>query len=57
MGVKTCVLAGVTNDTMGYIIPEEWYHKHIYEATFAMFGPKQGEFVRDRLLDILAQLE
>ncbi len=57
MGVETCVLAGVTNDTMGYIIPEEWYHKHIYEATFAMFGPKQGEFVRDMLLDILAQLK
>ncbi len=55
-GYDSLFLLGITNDGIGYIIPEEWYHKHIYEATFALYGPNEGEFIRDQMLNLLGEI-
>jgi len=56
LGFKTTFILGITDDGIGYIIPEKWYYKHVYEATFALYGPKEGEFVRDMMLSTVNQL-
>lgn len=57
MGFPICFVMGVTNDGVGYIIPEDWYNKHVYEALFAIFGPKEGTFFRDRMITLVGQLK
>lgn len=56
LGFGSTFILGITNDGIGYIIPEEWYNKHVYEATFALYGPKEGEFVQNMMIDIIEQL-
>jgi len=57
LGFPVCFVMGVTNDGVGYIIPEDWYHKHVYEALFAIFGPREGEFIRDQMISLVQQLK
>lgn len=57
LGFPVCFVMGVTNDGVGYIIPEDWYHKHVYEALFAIFGPREGEFIRDQMISLVKQLK
>lgn len=56
LGFASTFILGITNDGIGYIIPEEWYNKHVYEATFALYGPKEGEFVQNMMINIVEQL-
>ncbi|MFH1539948.1 MAG: neutral/alkaline non-lysosomal ceramidase N-terminal domain-containing protein, partial [bacterium] len=49
-GCGRSMVVGLANDGIGYIIPEEWYHKHVYEAMFSIFGPKEGDFIKDRMI-------
>jgi neutral ceramidase len=56
LGFPICFVMGVTNDGIGYIIPREWYDKRVYEATFAIFGPNEGEFLRDTMISLVDQL-
>ncbi|MFA6448836.1 MAG: neutral/alkaline non-lysosomal ceramidase N-terminal domain-containing protein [bacterium] len=56
-GFPICFLMGVTNDGIGYIIPKEWYDKHVYEALFAIFGPMEGEFLRDSMVSMIKELK
>lgn len=55
-GYDSLFILGLTNDGIGYIVPEEWYHKHVYEATFALYGPSEGEFIRDRMIGLLEEV-
>lgn len=55
-GFDNLFLFGISNDGIGYLIPEHSYFEHVYEATFALFGPGEGEFIRDRLLALLEML-
>jgi hypothetical protein len=57
LGFPICFLMGVTNDSVGYIIPKEWYDKHVYEALFAIFGPYEGEFIRDTMISMVKELK
>ncbi|HOO55835.1 MAG TPA: neutral/alkaline non-lysosomal ceramidase N-terminal domain-containing protein [bacterium] len=57
MGFSKCFLMGLTNDGIGYIIPERWYHEHIYEAVFAIFGSREGEFIQSQLFKNLSALK
>jgi neutral ceramidase len=57
LGFPVCFVMGVTNDSVGYIIPKEWYDKHVYEALFAIFGPQEGEFLRDQMISLVKELK
>ncbi|HOX28337.1 MAG TPA: neutral/alkaline non-lysosomal ceramidase N-terminal domain-containing protein [bacterium] len=57
MGLPITFILGNTNDGVGYIIPKEWYDKHVYEALFSMFGSTEGEFVRDQMIRLVKQLK
>lgn len=49
-GVGEVLFVGYANDYLGYqLLEEDWYHGG-YEAAGGMWGPKQGAFMSDRLL-------
>ncbi|MEW6202851.1 MAG: neutral/alkaline non-lysosomal ceramidase N-terminal domain-containing protein [bacterium] len=56
LGFRQCFILGLTNDGIGYIVPEEWYHRHVYEAMFSIFGPKEGEFIHRRMLEMVKEI-
>jgi cephalosporin-C deacetylase-like acetyl esterase len=56
LGFKNLFLLGLTNDGIGYLIPEHSFNEHVYEATFSLFGPKEGEYVQSRMEWLLGML-
>lgn len=53
-GVEDVAFFGYANDYLGYALQEDdWWHGG-YEASGGMWGPKQGEYMRDRQADIWA---
>jgi hypothetical protein len=54
-GVEDVAFFGYANDYLGYALQEDdWWHGG-YEASGAMWGPKQGDYMRDRQQQIFAQ--
>ena len=55
-GIKNLFLLGLTNDGIGYIVTRDAYEERVYESTFALFGPGEGDFIQQQLLAILGML-
>ena len=51
------VVIGFASDYIGYCIPEPFYHPKQYESSMAFNGPKTGELVVERLVQIMDQLQ
>jgi hypothetical protein len=47
------VVAGFTNDYIGYCVAEETYRTAEYEALMAFNGPRAGELIVERLINML----
>ena len=56
-GFDNLFLLGIANDGIGYLIPEHSYMERVYESTFALFGPGEGEYIKDQLLSLLNMLK
>lgn len=54
-GVDDVAFFGYANDYLGYALQEEdWWHGG-YEASGALWGPRQGDYMRDRQQEIFAE--
>ena len=54
-GVEDVAFFGYANDYLGYALQEEdWWHGG-YEASGAMWGPRQGDYMKERQQEIFAQ--
>jgi hypothetical protein len=53
-GVDDVMFIGYGNDYLGYQLEEDDWWSGGYEASGAMWGPKQGEYMRARLEEIFA---
>jgi hypothetical protein len=51
-GVERFFFAGYAQDYLGYSLLEEDWWKGGYEASGALWGPKQGQFISDRIVEI-----
>lgn len=51
-GVEDVMFIGYGNDYLGYQLEEDDWWLGGYESSGAMWGPKQGEYMRDRLDEI-----
>lgn len=50
------VIAGFANDYIGYCVPASLYTSDAYEASLAFNGPKAGERIVERLIQLLAEV-
>jgi len=50
------VIVGFTNDYIGYCVPEALYQSDAYEAMMAFNGPRAGELLVERLIDMLDKI-
>jgi len=48
LGFTNTFLWGLTNDGLGYIMPEPLYHTHGYETMISLFGAKFGDFLQEK---------
>lgn len=49
------IVAGFVNDYIGYCVPEDTYATHSYEATMSFNGPRTGERVASRLIELMRE--
>jgi len=50
------VLVGFASDYIGYCVPEALYRAKQYESSMAFNGPRAGELVVERLIEMLGQI-
>jgi hypothetical protein len=50
------VIVGFANDYIGYCVPESLYRSDAYEALMAFNGPRAGELIVGRLVQMLEQV-
>lgn len=55
-GTSEVMFLGYTQDYLGYSILEDDWWLGGYEASGALWGPRQGEYLRDRAADAFAQV-
>ena len=46
-------IIGFASDYIGYCIPEAFYREHAYESSMAFNGPRAGELVTEKLIEML----
>jgi hypothetical protein len=51
------MVVGFASDYIGYCLPEAQYASQTYESSLAFNGPKTGELVVERLVEMLDRLE
>ena len=56
LGFDQTFILGVTNDWLGYIVTEDEYRHHTYEASISFFGPAFGSFITNEAFQILEGL-
>jgi hypothetical protein len=54
-GVEDVAFFGYANDYIGYALEEEDWWRGGYESSGGMWGPKQGEYMRNQQKEIFAQ--
>ncbi len=54
--VTRAIVVGLANDYMGYTTTPEEYEEQRYEGTFTLWGPEQGNLLRNRYGDLADRL-
>jgi hypothetical protein len=57
IGFKNVFIFGLSNDIIGYILPEKEYHKHGYETLVSLFGPKLGLFIEQQEINLAEEIK
>ncbi len=55
-GVRRVTVSGLTNDFISYITTPEEYERQHYEGGSTLFGPYEGPFLTDRLVELATSL-
>ena len=55
-GVQRVVISGLANEYINYVTTPEEYGQQHYEGGSTLFGPLEGNFLRDRLVDLTRAL-
>jgi len=56
-GLQDVMFFGYAQDYLGYSLEEDDWWQGGYEASGALWGPKQGEYLRDRLVEVAGLYE